>query len=187
MSTAASPADTSKAFARLADTVQRIANAPRLLFLALALGWGYLIYQLSSRPPIDGGTHYVAKAWFSNLAHAPEYGVLAVLLALAFRAAPREGDDRLAASRWRVALLLSFLYGAGDELHQSFVAGRDASLCDVATDAAGAWLALGLLGALLARDRSRFMAVLAWGLSACAVFALCATFLGRLFPAWTWL
>lgn len=36
-----------------------------------------------------------------------------------------------------VAVLLSFLYGIGDEFHQSFVPGRYVSLADIAADIGG--------------------------------------------------
>ena len=45
--------------------------------------------------------------------------------------------------RWWLAWLLAVLYAATDELHQSFVPGRNAALTDVGIDAFGA--ATGLL------------------------------------------
>ena len=56
------------------------------------------------------------------------------------------------------AALLAVLYGLGDEVHQSFVPGRDASVGDVVADAAGALLgaAAWVLGCgALARFTSR--------------------------------
>ena len=48
---------------------------------------------------------------------------------------------------WRAAVLaacLAALYGASDEFHQSFVAGRGATVVDVLIDAVGAGLGVGL-------------------------------------------
>jgi VanZ family protein len=76
-------------------------------------------------------------------AHVTEYAILALLLWRA-RRKPARGDVR--AWRWSealVALGLAALYAASDEFHQSFVPSREASVGDVALDAAGA--ALGLL------------------------------------------
>ncbi|MEE9199093.1 MAG: VanZ family protein [Dehalococcoidia bacterium] len=46
-------------------------------------------------------------------------------------------------------LLLAAGYGAVDELHQAFVPGRDSSIYDVASDTAGALLALAGVGVIL--------------------------------------
>ena len=71
-----------------------------------------------------------------KLAHAAEYGVLAVLLWRAL--------DNGWAAFW-----LATAYAVTDEIHQAFVAGRHASPLDVAVDAAGA--AVGLVLALRVR------------------------------------
>ena len=63
--------------------------------------------------------------------------------ALALSAGPRTPGWALAA----VAFALAVLYGVGDELHQTFVAGRTASEADLGLDAAGA--AMGITLALL--------------------------------------
>ena len=47
---------------------------------------------------------------------------------------------------WRAAalsLIVTITYGAGDELHQSFVPGRSADIYDLVADAAGGLLAVG--------------------------------------------
>jgi glutaredoxin len=50
--------------------------------------------------------------------------------------------------------LASVIYGVSDEFHQAFVPGRDSSIGDLASDAAGAALAAGILIAVT-RARSR--------------------------------
>jgi VanZ family protein len=75
-------------------------------------------------------------------AHLTEYAVLALLLWRALRKPPEPN-----ASDWRwshagLALTLAALYAASDEIHQSFVPSRQASVWDVLLDTSGAALAL---------------------------------------------
>lgn len=190
MSPESSPEAASPVLRGVFDVARRCVRAPRAPFALLAAGWALLIFQLSASPPLTSGTFNPARSWASNLAHAPEYGIFALFLVLALRSragpSAEASSDALARAS-RVAFWIAVAYGATDEIHQSFVPGRDASVCDLATDAAGAWLALGVLRAAYARDRSRLAAVVARGLLACAISALIATFLGSTFPAWTWL
>ena len=85
----------------------------------------------------------------STAAHLVLYAGLAVLFAWAASASKRT-------PAWvagGVSFALAVLYGASDEVHQAFVAGRTASQVDLAFDAIGA-----LLGVNLA-----FAAPWAWG------------------------
>jgi VanZ family protein len=84
------------------------------------------------------------------LTHGAAYLVLASLLG---RAVAGGFGRPLATSPAALVVLAATLYGLGDEWHQSFVPGRDASAGDVAKDAAGAALGAGLL-VWLARRRS---------------------------------
>jgi VanZ family protein len=77
-----------------------------------------------------------------KLAHAWEYGALALL---AWRALGRSGVDGFrpwipgrAVRAWLIALV----YAASDEWHQSFVPSRGAAVADVLIDATGAAAAL---------------------------------------------
>jgi VanZ family protein len=74
--------------------------------------------------------------------HASAYAALCVLLFWAVHeglvAQPGRGGQWL-------PLLITGLYGATDELHQSFVPGRDASVADLAADVAGGLIALVLI------------------------------------------
>ncbi|TAL01991.1 MAG: VanZ family protein [Verrucomicrobia bacterium] len=75
-------------------------------------------------------------------AHAGEYAVLAWLFWRAIRKPVRQ-DAR--PWNWRVArvtVCLTALYAATDELHQSFVPGRQASVWDVLLDTCGAMLGI---------------------------------------------
>lgn len=90
---------------------------------------GALLFYLSSLRGVPVRLHNFDKA-----AHFVAYGILAVSCSRALHGgftAPRAWPSVL-------AVLLTISYGVTDEIHQAFVPGRDASLEDVAADAAGA-------------------------------------------------
>ena len=100
-------------------------SARLLLPAALAAAIWFLSSQPSPGPDL-GGLQEVA----SYIAHLVLYAALWTTLAWALR--------------WRrpvLALVVTVAYGAVDEVHQSFVEGRDASALDLAIDALGAGLA----------------------------------------------
>jgi len=94
------------------------------LYRFLALAWAAIIFYLSSQPGSQVG---IPPPW-DKLAHFGAYALLSLLLVKGGFSAP-------------TAVILASLYGAGDEWHQSFVPGRDASIGDVLADAAGALFA----------------------------------------------
>ncbi|MGA8891915.1 MAG: VanZ family protein [Anaeromyxobacteraceae bacterium] len=67
-----------------------------------------------------------------KLLHALEYSVLGALLVVALRLAGLGPRAALL-----VAVLLGSIYGATDEIHQSFVPGRDAAVLDWVADTLG--------------------------------------------------
>ena len=97
-------------------------------WLAVA-GWMALIFFLSSQPQLPSAPDPWADLLFKKGAHFTVYAVLAVL----FRRALPPG-------RWIWALswVLTVLFAASDEWHQSFVPGRHPQLTDVLIDACGA-------------------------------------------------
>jgi VanZ family protein len=115
---------------------RRLQRLPRAGAPVLALAWAGLIFALSSISPPPPRGASLARAFAGNLFHALEYGVLALLLALALPR--RAGWPALGARSVAAIVLACALYGVSDELHQSFVPGRDASALDVLTDLAGA-------------------------------------------------
>ena len=102
------------------------------------LAWMAWIFSLSQQStPLPVGT----ASPYASFGHVALYGGLALLLFWALRGLAAEGDGPL----WLVAGLafaLTVLYGAADEVHQAFVAGRTASEADLGLDAAGALLAV---------------------------------------------
>lgn len=113
---------------------------------APVVAYSSLIYFVSDQPTLPGPPLPVDK-----VLHALAYGLLAVLV---LRAA-HGGLKRLRWAPTAAALLFTAGYGALDEFHQSFVAGRDASGWDVTADALGAVLAAGVVAMLVGRERWR--------------------------------
>jgi VanZ family protein len=108
-----------------------IYRLPVLLYMAL-------IFYASSGPV----TSATIRAFPDFVLHGAAY---ALLYFLAFWAvhegtAPRSGKGGF----WLPALI-TVLYAASDEFHQSFVPSRDASLIDLLADAGGALFGIGML------------------------------------------
>ncbi len=120
----------------------------RFGWLALAAYAGAIFHLSSQANPLPALTAHV----WDKLLHLIEYGGLGFLFGLLVGLRGEKGAWRV---DWHAVLawsaLAGFLYGASDELHQSFVPGRDAELGDVAADTLGAVLggAVSLLGRLL--------------------------------------
>jgi VanZ family protein len=95
------------------------------LFAWLAvLVWAAVIFAFSAVPSLGTGL----GTWdlvLRKLAHLTEYAILGLLLARATR-------------RPVVALVLAAAYAATDEVHQTFVEGREGTPRDVAIDTLGA-------------------------------------------------
>ncbi len=158
---------------------------PLVVSLALIAGWMGLIWTMSDRtferPPELG-----SYTWriVSNMAHAPLFGTLALLVsAVVLRRAPPADASRPHAPWPRVGpvqaawvLLVTVAYGALDEWHQASVPGRDPSLADIGTDAVGAlsvlWI-IAYLGAGAASEagirRRLFVGIVACAAAATAV------------------
>jgi VanZ family protein len=88
------------------------------------IAWAAVIFAFSSVPSL--GTEL--GTWdlvLRKLAHAAEYAVLGALLVRAMR-------------RPLPAFAVAVLYAISDEVHQTFVPGREGAVLDVLVDAAGA-------------------------------------------------
>ena len=95
--------------------------------------WALLIFYLSSQPILPGPQEFVFNFIFKKMAHIFVYLVLYLLF---FRAVnykqPLTGHRA-----WIYPLLLTLAYAFTDELHQSFVPGRSATLRDIGYDSLG--------------------------------------------------
>jgi hypothetical protein len=176
-------------FARAASSsgraLQRLSR-PAGVLCALAWAGGIWILSSSSGPGVALGSGDAGSV-ISNLAHAPEFGILTLLVCLVL---PRSADwVRTDTAVLRAAWLVVLAYAIVDELHQSKIPMRNASVLDVLTDATAALLvllAVRFSGGERADERA-LGRVLAYGLLACLACALCATFVPRLAPDWSWL
>ncbi|MDI9241609.1 VanZ family protein [Fusibacillus kribbianus] len=113
----------------------------RRIFLALSLLWMGLIFYFSAQTggesgalsgPLDGLFGLPEWIWRKG-AHMMEYAVLGAFF-LGFFGTIFAGIRKGCLAAWGCALV----YAAFDELHQLFVAGREAALKDVCIDGAGA-------------------------------------------------
>ena len=102
---------------------------PPLLYMALI----FIVSSLE-QPPLP----MPEFEWLTidKLYHFIEYAILGGLLALAFVKAesPQSVPSKLI---WLAAAVLSILYGASDEWHQTFVPGRFATIADWVADVIG--------------------------------------------------
>jgi VanZ family protein len=104
-------------------------------WLPVAL-WAAVIFTLSSLPSLDSGL----GTWdivLRKLAHLAEYVILGALLYRALRREP-------------AAVFLGSFYAATDEVHQTFVSGREGSPVDWLIDTVGV-----VAGVLLLARRDR--------------------------------
>src|SRR5687768_7294155 len=99
-----------------------------------------LIYLFSAQPSLDSGLGWVDTVG-RKLVHFAEYALLCFLW---WRALHTGMPARRAAL---IAFLVSSVYAASDELHQSVVDGRHGTPVDWAIDSAGAAVAALRLGA----------------------------------------
>lgn len=93
----------------------------------------FIVSSMSRLAPPDIGITF-----FDKIIHCGEYGLFFLLALRAVIAAP-VGLSRRAA--YIAAFVLTVVYGALDEFHQSFVPGRDADVNDLLADTCGALLA----------------------------------------------
>lgn len=101
----------------------------RLPWIAAAVAWAVLLFVLSAQHGLTTPDIFLAQ---DKAAHFLAYAGLGFLLA---RASYPENNVR----GWHVLIIatMAALYGITDEIHQSFVPGRDASVFDWIADTLG--------------------------------------------------
>jgi VanZ family protein len=148
---------------------------PVFLAASLVLAWAGFIWNLSGRSFAAPAEPLWTWELVTNLAHAPLFGILALLLAaLLLRPLVADGWPRFAALPAASVLVLCVLYGAFDEWHQARVPGRDSSSLDLVTDFVGASAVLWIvfyLGRREASERGLWARLLG---GACLCFAAAA-------------
>ena len=148
--------------------------------------WIALLWSLSERPPNIVTHGSPSLAWFWNFSHAPAYGALALWVAIATRPRGAVLVPTARAAFWIVAFAV--VHGVVDEIHQSIVPGRDASVLDIVTDLCGSWTVVAVLWTAHAAAGTRSVVrALLLGLRACILAGAVATFVPALFPETTWL
>lgn len=102
--------------------------APPILYMVL-------IFAISSleQPPLP--TPQFEWLSIDKIYHFIEYAILSVLLTIALVNVPPKWLPQNWI--WITAALISILYGASDEWHQTFVPGRFATFSDFVSDAVG--------------------------------------------------
>jgi VanZ family protein len=113
--------------------------------------WAGVIFILSAQPSLPHYPDTLLDLILKKAAHMIEYGILASLL---WRALSR-GQGALSRSAWVTAFVVSVLYAASDEYHQTFVPGRNGTPVDVGIDTVGALIALLVVGSLGRKERWR--------------------------------
>ena len=104
--------------------------------LSVLIGWMLLITYWSDQPSLPIDQPEIKLLLFNmqhRMAHLIAYGLLGLLAGWAFQGWWRP---------WLLALTLASLFGALDEVHQSFVPGRRAGIDDWLFDTFSAGLAL---------------------------------------------
>jgi VanZ family protein len=116
---------------RLHRAVERLAGWhrtwPRPLRWALPVVWMCVIYVLSAQPTLPSASSALWDVLLKKGGHMAGYAVLTLLIWQA-----------LGCRRLGLAWVLAVAYAASDEVHQTFVPGRNGTPVDVVVDAVGA-------------------------------------------------
>jgi VanZ family protein len=98
--------------------------------------WALLIYLSSAMPARFFEQFGISYPWASKAVHVLFYFFLCFFLNRAFR--HQQTSPFLARFSLPLSIVLCLLFGAGDEMHQMYVASRHPRVTDVLLDMAGA-------------------------------------------------
>ena len=100
--------------------------------------WAGMIFFLSSIPDLRSGLPNIFDLILRKIAHAGEFGVLAILVMRAISSSSFKQIKQSTISTIVIVIIIVILYAISDEIHQDFVPGRIASATDVLIDSIGA-------------------------------------------------
>lgn len=106
--------------------------------------WAGMIFYLSSIPNLHSGLPDMIDIVLRKIAHAGEFGILAILLLRAALSLRRKQNNQPPFNIIIIVIVIVFLYAILDEIHQHFTAGRVASPIDVLIDGIGAVLGIAI-------------------------------------------
>ncbi|MBI5620980.1 VanZ family protein [Candidatus Gottesmanbacteria bacterium] len=107
-----------------------------------AIVWMMAIFALSGRSSVQVAQEPIFNFIFFKTLHILEYALLYILF---FRALKQTVNSFSGFSIFVAAFLLTIIYAATDEIHQTFVSTREGRARDVIIDAIGAaaaWISL---------------------------------------------
>ncbi len=104
--------------------------------------WAGMIFYFSSIPDLRSGLPDIFDIILRKIAHAGEFGILAILLWRAILSSSFLQSKQSTINVVVIVIIIVILYAITDEIHQGFVPGRVASPIDVLIDSFGATLAL---------------------------------------------
>lgn len=104
------------------------------------LAWAVVIFLFSSRAVPVTSEFYWNDFILKKTAHIIEYAILVILLYRAFT-----GGGKTKKQAMVFSFLLTLVYAISDEIHQSFVPGRESRIRDVIFDTIGGGGALYLI------------------------------------------
>lgn len=104
--------------------------------------WCSVIFWFSNHSKISTVESSAVDFFFKKTAHLVEYAILTVLI---FRAT----------KNIKLSIILSILYAASDEFHQSFIPGREPRVRDVIIDATGSTIGVILWSKLYLKTKTR--------------------------------
>ncbi|MFW0862536.1 MAG: VanZ family protein [Candidatus Komeilibacteria bacterium] len=122
-----------------------------------AAAWMSLIWLLSNRSVLNVGLSGLWDILFKKSAHIFVYAVLGLLLVkllLGYKKWSKEDNQFVFAGLLLLAFFLGILYAISDEIHQSFIPGRNASVVDIGIDTVGLFFGV-VWGLKLSTDKLR--------------------------------
>lgn len=127
-------------FLRNLNLISQLEKHPKIMWI-ITIIYAMLIFYLSSIP-ITQPPSLEKVLYISTIEHIIEYTILGFLLFVSLKSIKKD-------SVWAV-VLIGFLYGASDEIHQFFTPGRFCDILDVFADFTGV-----LIGVFIGRKMQK--------------------------------